>query len=55
MTKLPALTGKTLITALVKAGFEVLRISGLHVHELNAPNDGVSKKAQNYPDSFPGF
>lgn len=30
MTKLPALTGKTLIAALAKAGFEVLRIRGSH-------------------------
>lgn len=30
MTKLPALTGKTLIAALAKAGFEVLRTRGSH-------------------------
>jgi len=30
MTKLPALTGKTLIIALAKAGFEVIRIRGSH-------------------------
>ena len=30
MTKLPALTGKTLIVALAKAGFEVIRIRGSH-------------------------
>jgi predicted RNA binding protein YcfA (HicA-like mRNA interferase family) len=30
MTKLPALTGKTLIAALAKAGFEVIRIRGSH-------------------------
>jgi predicted RNA binding protein YcfA (HicA-like mRNA interferase family) len=30
MTTLPALTGKTLIAALAKAGFEVIRIRGSH-------------------------
>ena len=30
MTKLPSLTGKRLIAALNKAGFEVLRIKGSH-------------------------
>ena len=30
MTKLPSLTGKTLIAALAKAGFEVIRIRGRH-------------------------
>jgi predicted RNA binding protein YcfA (HicA-like mRNA interferase family) len=30
MTKLPALTGKTLIAALAKGGFEVIRIKGSH-------------------------
>jgi predicted RNA binding protein YcfA (HicA-like mRNA interferase family) len=40
MTKLPALTGKTLIAALAKAGFEVIRIRGSH-HYLRHP-DGRS-------------
>ena len=40
MTKLPALTGKTLITALTKAGFEVIRIRGSH-HYVRHP-DGRS-------------
>ncbi len=30
MTRLPALTGKELIAALAKAGFEVIRIRGSH-------------------------
>jgi len=30
MTRLPALTGNDLITALIKAGFEVVRIKGSH-------------------------
>jgi predicted RNA binding protein YcfA (HicA-like mRNA interferase family) len=30
MTKLPALTGQQLISALRKAGFEVLRVKGSH-------------------------
>ncbi len=30
MTKLPALTGKDLVAALAKAGFEVIRIRGSH-------------------------
>ena len=30
MTKLPALTGKKLIAALAKAGFEVVRVKGSH-------------------------
>ncbi len=37
MTKLPALTGKTLIAALAKAGFEVLRIRGSH-HYIQHPD-----------------
>ena len=40
MTKLPALTGKTLIAALAKAGFEVIRIRGSH-HYVRHP-DGRS-------------
>ena len=32
MTKLPALTGKDLIAALSKAGFEVIRIKGSHYY-----------------------
>jgi predicted RNA binding protein YcfA (HicA-like mRNA interferase family) len=30
MTRLPALTGKTLIAALAKAGFQVIRMRGSH-------------------------
>jgi len=30
MTKLPTLTGKALIAALAKGGFEVIRIKGSH-------------------------
>jgi len=30
MTKLPALTGKTLIATLAKIGFEAIRIKGSH-------------------------
>ncbi len=37
MMKLPALTGKTLIAALTKAGFEVIRIRGSH-HYLRHPD-----------------
>ena len=37
MTKLPALTGKTLIAALAKAGFEVIRIRGSH-HYVRHPD-----------------
>ena len=40
MTKLPALTGKTLIAVLVKAGFEVIRVRGSH-HYVRHP-DGRS-------------
>lgn len=40
MTKLPALTGKTLITALAQTGFEVIRIRGSH-HYVRHP-DGRS-------------
>jgi predicted RNA binding protein YcfA (HicA-like mRNA interferase family) len=40
MTKLPAVTGKALIAALAKAGFEVIRIKGSH-HYLRHP-DGRS-------------
>lgn len=40
MTKLPALTGKILIAALAKAGFEVIRIRGSH-HYVRHP-DGRS-------------
>lgn len=40
MTKLPALTGKALIAALAKAGFEVIRTKGSH-HYLRHP-DGRS-------------
>ena len=40
MTKLPALTGKTLIAALGEAGFEVIRIRGSH-HYVRHP-DGRS-------------
>jgi len=38
MTKLPALTGKILIAALLRAGFEVVRIKGSH-HYLRHPDD----------------
>jgi predicted RNA binding protein YcfA (HicA-like mRNA interferase family) len=40
MTKLPALTGKTVIAALAKAGFEIIRIKGSH-HYMRHP-DGRS-------------
>lgn len=40
MTKLPALTGKALIAALAKAGFEVIRAKGSH-HYVRHP-DGRS-------------
>jgi len=40
MRKLPALTGRTLIAALAKAGFEVIRIRGSH-HYIQHP-DGRS-------------
>ena len=40
MTKLPAPTGKTLVAALVKAGFEIIRTKGSH-HYLRHP-DGRS-------------
>lgn len=40
MTKLPALTGKALIAALTKAGFEAIRIRGSH-HYVRHP-DGRS-------------
>jgi predicted RNA binding protein YcfA (HicA-like mRNA interferase family) len=40
MTRLPALTGKTLLAALAKAGFEVIRIRGSH-HYIRHP-DGRS-------------
>ena len=37
MTKLPKLTGKRMIAALKKAGFEVIRIKGSH-HFLKHPD-----------------
>jgi len=37
MTKLPRITGQQLITALVKAGFQVIRIRGSH-HFLEHPD-----------------
>ncbi len=37
MTELPALTGKTLIAALAKTGFEVIRIRGSH-HYIRHPD-----------------
>ena len=37
MTRLPASTGKMLITALAKAGFEVIRIRGSH-HYIRHPD-----------------
>ena len=37
MTKLPALTGKKLISALSKTGFEVVRVKGSH-HFLRHPD-----------------
>ena len=37
MTKLPSLTGKKLIKALRKAGFEVVRVKGSH-HFLRHPD-----------------
>ena len=40
MTRLPALTGKTLLAALAKAGFEVIRTRGSH-HYIRHP-DGRS-------------
>jgi len=40
MTRLAALTGKTLMAALAKAGFEVIRIRGSH-HYIRHP-DGRS-------------
>jgi len=40
MTKLPALTGKELVAALAKAGFEVVRVRGSH-HYIRHP-DGRS-------------
>ena len=40
MTNLPALTGKDLIAALARAGFEVIRIKGSH-HYVRHP-DGRS-------------
>ncbi len=40
MTKFPALTGKALLAALAKAGFEVIRIRGSH-HYIRHP-DGRS-------------
>jgi predicted RNA binding protein YcfA (HicA-like mRNA interferase family) len=40
MTTLPAMTGKTLIAALAKAGFETIRIRGSH-HYIRHP-DGRS-------------
>ena len=40
MTKLPTLTGKALIAALAKGGFEVIRIKGSH-HYVRHP-DGRS-------------
>jgi predicted RNA binding protein YcfA (HicA-like mRNA interferase family) len=36
-TKLPALTGKALIAALAKGGFEVIRIKGSH-HYVRHPD-----------------
>ena len=37
MTKLPSLTGQQIITALRRAGFEVLRVKGSH-HFLRHPD-----------------
>ncbi len=37
MTKLPRITGQRLITALRKAGFDVIRVRGSH-HFLSHPN-----------------
>ncbi len=37
MTKLPALTGKKLVSALSKTGFEVVRVKGSH-HFLRHPD-----------------
>ncbi|MGC9195167.1 MAG: type II toxin-antitoxin system HicA family toxin [Syntrophobacteraceae bacterium] len=36
MTKLPALTGKHLLSALAKTGFEVIRTKGSHCYLLHA-------------------
>jgi predicted RNA binding protein YcfA (HicA-like mRNA interferase family) len=43
MTRLPAIRGKDLIAALVKAGFEIIRVRGSH-HYLRHP-DGRSTVA----------
>lgn len=40
MTRLPRTTGKKLIAALKKAGFEVIRITGSHYH-LHKPGTGL--------------